>query len=59
MKIDPNNELCEFACTVCKEKYKETHPQMIDCAWRGIDNEYCPHIVQALKIMRHRKEDDQ
>lgn len=40
--------LAEFVCRVCHKKIKRENPQAIDCAWRGIDNEYCPDIMEAL-----------
>ena len=49
MKVDNKNEMLEFACKVCLIKAKEKQPYMVTCAWRYFDNEYCPHIEQALK----------
>ena len=42
-------KLAEFACRVCFKKMKREQPQAVDCAWRGIDNEYCPDIMEALR----------
>ena len=43
-KKDKNREKVEFACRVCNEKFKSEKPQAINCAWRGLDNEYCPEL---------------
>lgn len=43
------NEKVEFACRVCFEKLKKDNPQAIDCAWRGLDNEYCPELKKILE----------
>ena len=56
MKINPNNQLLEFACKVCKEKYRRSHPKMIDCAWRGIDNKYCPEAIKEYKKIKEDEE---
>ena len=53
LKKDRNNEKAEFACRVCFEKLKKDNPQAIDCAWRGLDNEYCPELKKILE-----REDD-
>ena len=41
----------EFAdnciCPLCLKKYKELNPDMISCAWLGIDNDYCPLIYSV------------
>lgn len=42
-------KLADFACHVCFKKMKREQPQAIDCAWRGIDNEYCPDIMETLR----------
>lgn len=42
-------EKAEFACRVCFEKLKKDNPQAIDCAWRGLDNEYCPELKKILE----------
>lgn len=43
-----DKEFAEFACAVCHKKMRREHPKYIDCAWRGIDNEYCPDVMAAL-----------
>lgn len=41
----------EFAdkiiCPLCLKKYKKSYPEMITCAWLGLDNEYCPLIYSV------------
>lgn len=44
-----NNEKAEFACRVCFEKLKRDNPQAKECAWRGLDNEYCPELKKILE----------
>lgn len=44
-----NKKLAEFACSVCHNKMRRESPQAIDCAWLGIDNEYCPDVMEALE----------
>lgn len=48
-KAERDNEKAEFACRVCFEKLKRDNPQAIDCAWRGLDNEYCPELKKILE----------
>jgi hypothetical protein len=51
MKIDINNEKAEFACKVCKERMRQRVVRpFIDCAWRGIDGEYCDELVKCLEV---------
>jgi len=47
--LDRNKEKAEFACRVCFEKLKKDNPKAIDCAWRGLDNEYCPELKKILE----------
>ena len=49
MKIDRDNEMLEFACLVCNMKSRAKQPNVVDCAFRYFDYEYCPHIIEALK----------
>lgn len=42
-------KLAEFACKVCRSKFTEKNPQAVGCAWRFLDNEYCPHVIDALR----------
>ena len=51
--INHNNKVAEFACRVCHRKMKKENPGMIDCAWRGIDNEYCPELLEELEKFAH------
>lgn len=51
--VNPRNKFAEFACRVCHRKIKEENPGMIDCAWRGIDNEYCPELLEELEKFAH------
>ena len=50
---DHDKELAAFACTVCHKKMRRENPQAIDCAWLGIDNEYCPDVMEALAGTSH------
>ena len=51
--INANNKIAEFACKVCHKKMKKTNPSCISCAWRGIDGEYCPEMLEALEEFQH------
>ena len=42
-------KLAEFACKVCRSKFAEENPQAVGCAWRSLDNEYCPHVMESLR----------
>lgn len=46
---EAKNKNAEFACRVCMEKYKKEYPDAITCAWRGLDNEYCPELKKILE----------
>jgi hypothetical protein len=51
--VDPYNITAEFACKVCRKRSREEYPNAIDCAWRGIDNEYCQELLEALEEFQH------
>lgn len=51
--VNQHNKIAEFACLVCHKKMKKEHPDCIDCAFRGIDNEYCPELLEALEEFNH------
>lgn len=52
-RVNHHNKVAEFACKVCHKKMKRRHPESITCAWRGIDDEYCPDLLKALEEFNH------
>ena len=56
MKIDKDNEMLEFACKVCNIKSRAKNPNVVDCAFRYFDYEYCPYIVQALRETKEQQQ---
>lgn len=36
-----------FICPKCLKKYKKLNPNMITCAWRGLDDDYCDLIYSV------------
>lgn len=49
MKVDGKNGKLEFACKVCMQKIaSDRGDDNFDCAFRAIDNEYCPELFEAL-----------
>ena len=39
----------EFACMVCRAKYKAETGKADNCSCRKVLNEYCPYIDSVLK----------
>lgn len=37
----------KLICPLCLKNYKKSCPDMISCAWLGLDNEYCPLIYSV------------
>lgn len=52
-RVNYHNKVAEFACKVCHKKMKRDHPESITCAFRGIDDEYCPDLLKALEEFNH------
>lgn len=50
MRVDITNKKLEFACAVCLAKKKQENPNMIDCAFRNLDGEYCNDLIKQYEI---------
>ena len=57
MKLEGTKLLvAEGICAVCHKRMKSEHQAVLDCAWRGISNEYCDDVMEVIEQLPEEEE---
>lgn len=46
-----SKNLAELICSICILRKKIKNQNVIDCAYRTIDNEYCDNLINLMKTV--------